>query len=173
MRFFGVVTGTPLGPRQQDEVRDALTPAEAGLFFRQQPIDQRHAYEVALRVSSELPGNEDAVAAALLHDVGKTHSMLGAVTRSLATVCSLLHLPMPERWRLYRDHGELGAADLRAAGARPLAVAFADGRRTGDDRVWNVLVAADDAAGGGDRRPAPETSETGSLRNSMPPEVEP
>jgi hypothetical protein len=165
VRFFETVTSTPLGPRQQAEVREALTSSEATVFFRQQPIDQRHAYEVARRVMVALPGDGDAVAAALLHDVGKVHSRLGPVSRSLATVCDAVHLPMPVRWRAYRDHGALGAADLEAAGARPLAVAFAAGEETGDGTVWRALVAADNAVR------HRETPENGGVRNSMPPEV--
>jgi len=144
-RFFAAVAGKPLRPSQQAEVCRALTAGEAGLFFRQQPIDQRHAFEVARRVRAALPGNEDAVAAALLHDVGKTHSRLGPVARSLATVVDMVHLPMPARWRVYRDHGSLGAEDLAEAGARPLAVAFAAGTPEGDPEVWETLAAADDA----------------------------
>lgn len=167
-RFFGAVLGKPLDPRQQDEVRQMLTSAEAELFFRQQPIDQRHAFDVARRVRAAVPGNDDAVAAALLHDVGKIHSHLGPVARSLATVMDMAHLPLRARWRAYRDHGALGADDLTAAGARSLAVALAAGTPAGDPEVWAALVAADNAVG----PVRAQTTEMGSIRNSMPPEVE-
>jgi hypothetical protein len=170
MRFFGAVLGEPLDPRQQDEVRQILAAGEAELFFRQQPIDQRHAFDVARRVRAAVPGDDDAVAAALLHDVGKARSHLGPVARSLATVADMARLPLPERWRAYRDHGVIGAGELAAAGARPLAMALAAGTEMGDPEVWAALMAADNAVG---RLPdRGQSAEMGLLRNSMPPEVE-
>jgi len=172
-RFAGSLRSRPLSPRRQDDVRRVLRPAEAELFFRQQPVDQRHAYVVAQRVATRLAGMPDAIAAALLHDVGKVHSSLGPVARSLATLLDRARLPMPDRWRTYRDHGRLGAADLRAVGARPLAVAFAARERVGDRTVWNTLIAADDGPGWGGLGPEylAQSPETGVAGNSMPPEV--
>ncbi len=171
-RFFGTVLQRPLGPRRQDEVHDVLTGSEAELFFRQQAIDQRHAYAVAQRVQVAT-GDPDAVAAALLHDVGKTESQLGPMARSLATLLDVGRLPVPSRWRAYRDHGQLGAAILAEAGARPLAVAFAAGEPAGDPVVWQAMVAADEASGW--QRLASvrlgETPDSGGSRNTMRPEV--
>ena len=148
-RFFGVMVGKPLGPRAQDEVNAILDPAAAALFWDQDAIDQRHAYAVAQRVRDRLAGDQDAFAAALLHDVGKRHCDLGAVARSMATVADMMRLPMPADWRRYRDHGTLGARDLGEIGASPLAIAFAAGEPVAPDGiegdVWDVLRAADDA----------------------------
>ncbi len=148
-RFFGVLVTTPLGPAEQDLVNDALTAEQCRLFWEQDPIDQRHAFEVFRRVGERLGDNSRAAVAALLHDVGKRHSDVGAVGRSLATVFDTLHLPLPEDWRRYRDHEALGAADLEDIGADELAVAFARGRtgrpQSVDPVVWDTLVAADDA----------------------------
>jgi len=164
-RFFGVLRSRPLGPAAQDDVKSTLTPQEAVLFWRQQSIDQRHAYDVARRVEM-VTRDGDAKAAALLHDVGKSHSRLGPISRSLATVLDTLHIPLPESWAAYRAHGELGAKDLSAAGARPLAVAFASGVASGDREIWDALVAADD---GVIARKAGTGSAAG---NTMPPEVQ-
>jgi hypothetical protein len=148
-RFVGVVTSKRLSPEAQDEVNKILAPDAANLFWDQPAIDQRHAYDVSQRVRSTLGDDASALEAALLHDVGKRHSNLGAVARSLATVFDATHLPMPTNWRRYRDHGLLGALDLVAIGADPLAVAFARGTieptEVIDQRVWDALVAADDA----------------------------
>jgi hypothetical protein len=113
------------------------------------------------------------VAAALLHDVGKAASDIGPFARSLATLCDTVRLPVPERWQSYRDHGALGAATLVAAGARPLAVAFAAGEPTGDPDVWQALVAADEASGVRrlDAVSLGETPESAGSRNTMRPEV--
>ena len=177
-RFVGVMASRPLGPRAQESVTRVLGESEAELFWQQQSIDQRHAYEVAARVADSVGEDHPAVVAALLHDVGKRQSRLGAVERSLATVISLARLPMPRRWKAYRDHGEIGARDLEAIAAHPLAVAFARGTPTGgvDAAAWSVLEAADDASGlatgyrvsATEKGKAPVNEGSG---NTMPPEV--
>lgn len=146
-RFFGVLLNNPLGPLAQDDVNTILEPELASLFWDQDPIDQRHAYDVATRVRRALGNDNAALEAALMHDIGKRHSDLGAITRSLATVGDTLHLPLPASWRRYRDHGLLGASDLAASGASPLTVAFARGEAGPgiDQDVWSALRAADNA----------------------------
>jgi hypothetical protein len=136
---------------------------EARLFWDQQAIDQRHAYTVAVRVAEAAAGQTNAMAAALLHDVGKRHSRLGPIGRSLATVADSLRLPMPARWRSYRNHGAVGAHDLRAIGADPLAIAFAGGDDGGDPVTLALLRAADDGL--------LKASASAAAGNTMPPEV--
>ena len=148
-RFLGVLRSKPLGPEAQAEVSDWLHDAAAALFWEQDSIDQRHAYEVAQRVRTSTNHNQAAVTAALLHDVGKRHSNAGPLGRSLATILDSLHLPLPADWRRYRDHEALGAADLQRLGADSLAIAFARGRREEaesiDADIWQALVDADNA----------------------------
>lgn len=117
------------------------------MFWQQNVADQAHACAVARRVHEQLGEDRSAIAAALLHDIGKRHSAAGPIGRSLATVLDTVGAPMPEDWRRYRDHGELGAADLRVVGADATSIAFARGKRdeTVDPRVWEVLMAADNA----------------------------
>ncbi len=177
-RFFGVVTSRPLGPKAQESVSRALGAQESVVFWDQQAIDQRHAYEVARRVAARIGWAHAGVAAALLHDIGKRHSRLGAIERSMATVAGVVHLPMPQRWETYRDHGEIGASDLEAIAAHPLAVAFARGEPTRgvDTEIWGVLQAADNASGLGNRRRASKWRSRKALDNevsgnTMPPEV--
>jgi putative nucleotidyltransferase with HDIG domain len=147
-RFYGFLTARPLTPGEQELVRSYLTAGNIGLFWDQRPADQRHAIQVAHRVAAALPGDAAAVRAALLHDVGKRASDLGAVTRSVATVLDSLHLPVTARMRSYRDHGAIGAAELAAAGCEPLVVDFAR-RHPGpppqgeDPNRWQVLIDAD------------------------------
>jgi hypothetical protein len=161
-RFFGVVFAPPLKPGEQAWVSRILNGDEARLFWDQQAIDQRHAHTVAMRVAAaEVPTN--ATHAALLHDVGKRHSRLGPVGRSLATVADGLRLPMPMRWRSYLDHGALGARDLRAIGADPLAIAFAEGSSGVDPETLALLRAADDGV--------LKASSSDPAGNTMPPEV--
>lgn len=121
----------------------------APLFWQQAAIDQRHAYDVARRTEAALGPNQEALTAALLHDVGKRHSDAGVIGRSLATLLDALGLPLPEDWSRYRSHEQLGSTELAEHGAAPLTVAFAAGARPDpgqvDPVVWEALVAADDA----------------------------
>ena len=148
-RFFGVVASRRLSPNEQAWVSRVLRPDLAKLFWQQAPMDQRHAYEVARRAAGVLGEDRAALTAALLHDVGKRHSRAGAIGRSLATILDSLQLPLPADWQRYRDHEQLGAADLAEQGADVLAVAFASGRRPAagefEAHVWDALIAADDA----------------------------
>lgn len=118
------------------------------MFWSQALPDQRHAYDVAIRVASTLPGDDEAVVAALLHDVGKRASAPGAVRRSLATMFDRLGLPLTANMDRYRTHGPIGADDLAAAGFDGVVVAFArhhpgpapDGF---DETRWRALLEAD------------------------------
>lgn len=119
------------------------------MFFDQQAIDQHHALSVARRAAEAAPNRPDLVLAALLHDIGKRHSSLGISARVAASLLTITRLPVIGRWRLYLDHGRLGADDLTAAGAPPLAVAFARDHHRGeapagvDPADWATLRRAD------------------------------
>jgi len=128
-------------------VADLLAAAEGELFWRQAPADQRHAYETMRRCPRHQT-DRTVLAAALLHDVGKTLVDLGAVGRSLATIADVVRIPLRGRFATYRSHGALGAVLLETAGAAPLAIEFA--RRhphpdpAGCDPVaWRILLEAD------------------------------
>lgn len=138
----------PLDDAEKVEVESWIgSGALADLFYSQQVADQRHGYEIAKAVAST-GHRPDLVAAAALHDVGKRHSRLGAISRSVATVLMALRFPLPRRMTAYRDHGPLGALDLEAAGAPQLAVDFARHHQHRRPTVippedWAVLNAAD------------------------------
>ena len=145
-RFFGFLTARPLTPAEQSTVRSILDPPLAQAFFLQRSEDQRHAFGVRER----LAGHEHLYEAALLHDVGKTVSDLGAISRSFATTWRRLGLPTTGRWSEYLDHGEIGAKELENLGAGDLAVAFTR-HHPGtpppgvDPASWHLLERADDA----------------------------
>lgn len=149
VRFFDVVTSRSLRPDEHGMVRSWLrTEVETEAFFAQSVADQRHGFASARHVAEVVPGRPDLVRAALLHDVGKRHAHLGAIQRVLASVAIRLRLPMPERWRQYRDHGPAAAEELAGAelvvtefarhhhGARPPSISVDD---------WEILVASDQA----------------------------
>lgn len=165
-RFFGFVTARPLGPTEQQWVHDHLrTPVLRSLFFSQPPQDQRHACDVATRAG----GGPDRIEAALLHDVGKSDTRLGAIARSMATVWGAVGRSGPPSWAQYRDHGERGARRLEAAGASHITVAFTRhhpgpvpaGIEPAD---WDALSSADD----GRTAVSPEYPGHGVDGNTMP-----
>ena len=118
--------------------------------------DRRHAHGVARRVERAL-GDEatrPVLAAALLHDVGKTDSGLGTYGRVVATLSAKVAGRDMAAWSadrgftrrvgLYLLHPELGADLLRLAGSDPLTVASS--ARADDPRrpLGDALKAADD-----------------------------
>jgi hypothetical protein len=144
-RFFGYLVAQPLTVEERAEVAGLLPTALATLFFRMQPQDQRHSYDVYLR-----SGGAQLTQAALLHDVGKSVSKIGPISRSLATFSQAVNLRVHGDWRLYLDHGRIGADLLEQSGADTLAVAFTRHHPgpapTGiDPSDWHTLADADEA----------------------------
>ncbi len=145
-----VATAPRLTASEKAAVESWLTPETAEIFFSQDDPDQRHGYHAALSVIAAGVKDSDVVMAALLHDVGKRHARLGLLGRSLASVLILSGLPLPERVRMYRDHGLVAARELGALSTPSLAIDFAlhhHGNRppTITPEIWDLLVAADQA----------------------------
>lgn len=144
-RFFGHLTAKPLNEAEFQAVAGALPDGLLQLFDTMSVADKRHSLDVWDRT-----GRDPALAeAALLHDVGKTGGIKGAVPRSVATVLGAMRVPMHGRWAIYRDHGPIGADLLTVHGATELAIGFArhhpDHPPAGyDAAAWNRLLAADD-----------------------------
>ncbi len=142
------MTAHGLTPREQQLVHQHLDAAGAKLFWRQGVADQRHAFTVASRVATTLPGDDDTYTAALLHDVGKRLAGLGVVRRSIATVFDGIGLPLTPAMRRYRSHGSVGAAELSAAGFDGIVVIFAANHPGPppegiDEDRWAALLEAD------------------------------
>lgn len=139
----------PLSAAEQSEVAEWLSADEQQLFWRQQTADQRHGLDTARKLAAQRPDDVELIRAGLLHDVGKAESALGPIGRSLATLAGVLHLPLPERYRSYLQHGPIGAAMLRSLAADPLVVDFAEHHPGAapeghDAERWRLLLAADD-----------------------------
>jgi hypothetical protein len=136
-RFFGSLS--PGGPPRADAAWAVqhLLPAERELWSTMSDSDQRHAIRVARQAAATLGSRatRPVLAAALLHDIGKTASGLGTIGRTMATLVGLVSPGRVQAWRtsggvrqriaLYLCHPELGAGQLARAGSDPLTVAWA------------------------------------------------
>jgi hypothetical protein len=136
-RFFGSLR--PGGPPAVEEawVSTVLLPGEHELWTRMPGADRRHAVGVARRVEVAL-GDEatrPVLAAALLHDVGKTVSGLGTYGRVVATLSGkVAGHEMAVAWTetrgftrrvgQYLEHPRLGGDLLGIAGSDPLTEAW-------------------------------------------------
>lgn len=137
-RFVGSLRpgGPPAGEVQW--VESVLSPAELELWRAMSGPDRRHSVEVARRVERALgdEGTTPVLAAALLHDVGKSVSGLRTYGRVVATLSGMLggH-EMAHHWSekrgftrkvgLYLMHDELGADRLQLAGSDPFTITWA------------------------------------------------
>jgi hypothetical protein len=158
------------GPPAADKVEWAdehLTEREQDLFARMSNPDRRHAIGVAMQVSTQLDDlglDEDrrraVVAAALLHDVGKSAAGLRTYGRAVATLSGAVGgKAFAEHWQdtagftrrvgLYLRYPELGAEQLMVAGSDPWVIAWAREHHRPEEEwtlpveVGRVLAAAD------------------------------
>ena len=139
-RFVGMLSNAPVSSADLDWVDQQLTPAEAALWRRLRAADQRHSIQVGLRFVDHAPGaDRSAVAAAVLHDIGKLDSDLGIGLRVVATIVG----PRTARLRRYYDHEQIGASMLRDIGADERTVALV-GCSSSDNEMAAALRAADD-----------------------------
>ena len=156
-RFFGSLS--PIGPSAEADrqARRHLLPGEQTIWAKMARADRRHAIGVAERVERAL-GSEATrpiMAAALLHDCGKTVSGLGTHGRVIATVSARLAgrdqaaawsetRGFTRRVGLYLEHPRLGAELLGLAGSAPLTVAWTTEHHLPPEE-WTVPVAIGEA----------------------------
>ncbi len=151
-RFFGSLR--PGGPSRADDAwaRAHLSDAEIELWRRMPNPDRRHAVGVARRVVAALgaEATDPVVAAALLHDVGKTASGLRTYGRVVATLSAkVAGHDMAAAWSqtrgftrrvgLYLEHPRLGGDLLALADSDPLTVAWAREHHSPEED-WTVPV---------------------------------
>lgn len=131
-RFFGSLRPRPLTANDVGLVERTLTPAELACWQRLGLADRAESVATARAAMAELGAGADDrwVAAALLHDVGKTATRLGPFRRAGATTIAIaVGERRVRRWSnsigRYVDHDEEGARLLDRAGARREAVEWA------------------------------------------------
>jgi hypothetical protein len=158
------VTANPLPLPVRLEIETVLSPGEAALFYRCQETDQWHAYRVYRALVDSGQTEPDLLAAALLHDVGKTEMRLTVWNRILIVIVDALIPGKIEQWgrengqgwkqpfavRLY--HPQWGAELARAAGTSDRAVyliehhqdELPERQQPADDQLLRRLKWADD-----------------------------
>lgn len=157
-----ILTAGPLSETAQREVAATLSAAERELFYRLTPADQWHSVRILGDLRDAGYNDPDLLAAALLHDVGKTRCPLSPWDRTLIVVGGALWpgrvagwgAGQPEGWRrpfvVRAQHAAWGADMAEAAGSRPAVVELI--RRHQDkadagneaDRLLSALQWADD-----------------------------
>lgn len=162
-RFFGSLRPGAPAAREVEWVRGVLSPAEFELWSSMSNPDLRHSVSVAREVQRALGDEATApvLAAALLHDVGKTVAGLRTYGRVIATLSGrVAGHDMAVAWSetkgftrrvgLYLNHAALGGDLLGMAGSDPLTEAWAREHHL-DPADWTVpthigeaLKAADD-----------------------------
>ncbi len=127
-RFFTSLSRRPPAPADERWAETLVSPEEWQLFRRLSNTDRRHLIHSARMVEDHEPPVDPVwVHAALMHDVGKFDSGLGVFGRVIATVVATVGgATRMERWARvpgwrgrigrYQRHGEIGAAEIRAAG---------------------------------------------------------
>ena len=131
---------SPITDADLDVVRGVLTDGEFALWSTMELADRRHSIVVARRFVDLVPSAEDAeIAAALLHDVGKSLAPLGTTERIFATL--LEPVVRLRRWDVYYRHEEIGVDMCRRVPSRDRTVVLltdpndplADALRRADD----------------------------------------
>ncbi len=131
---------SPLSAVDGDFVRRILTAGEHDLWSRLTLADRRHSIVVARRFVTFVPEADEAeIAAALLHDVGKTQAPLSTTERIVATL--VRPVLRPRRWDAYYRHEEIGLALCRRLPSRPRTLVLLAGE---DDPLIAALRRADD-----------------------------
>ncbi len=128
---------------EADRVKSILNSGEMELWGSMAPVDRYHGLRVALALTRRLAGSRHAddprwIAAALLHDVGKTAAALTPIHRAFAAIVGrIVTISTAREWAShgadgigrigrYLLHGQLGAQAIRAAGGRDEAASWAE-----------------------------------------------
>ncbi len=120
--------------KQLERAKDHLTPELMNLFLKQHPSEQAHSLHIFNKLCEFDEKSPDLLAAALLHDVGKSRIPMAAWERVVVVVGQKLFPALAQRWGqsepigmrrafvVAKRHPEWGAEMAREAGASRLCV---------------------------------------------------
>lgn len=153
----------PPGPAERAAVGAVLAPRLAALWARQTVAEQAHSLRVLAALRAQGHTEPALLAAALLHDVGKTRAPMPLWGRVAVVLAGRFWPEAAARWGRGRprgwrrpfvtaaQHPDWGADLCAAAGAAPLTVALIRRHQTPvpapatpEDEWLRVLQAADD-----------------------------
>ena len=134
-RFARSIRPSAPSPGDRAWAGEWMSPAEAALFDAMDDRDRSHSIGVARKVAS-VSEDPAMLAAALLHDVGKSRARLGLVGRVVATLVGVVArdawlarfaggMGLAGRVATYLDYPALGRTLLTEAGSDPLVAAWA------------------------------------------------
>lgn len=136
-QFLQALTARPLTGSEWKEISPILSSAQQALFRRMPTNDQRHSFQVMRFLVRAQEENHDLLAAALLHDVGKSRYPLRLWERPIVVLARLYRPIIASRWGgqvsgvnkgwkrpfvIYEQHPEWGAEMAASAGCSPLTV---------------------------------------------------
>lgn len=134
-QFWQAVLARP-APEELELAQSVLSPALMALFLRLQASEQVHSLRIFHRLREQGEKNQELLAAALLHDIGKTRHPLRIWERVLVVMGKALFSSQvkcwgqgpPYGWRrafvIAEQHPAWGAELAMQAGASPLTVAL-------------------------------------------------
>jgi hypothetical protein len=163
-QFWWNVTAQPLPEPACLEITAVLNQSELDLFARFEESDQWHAYRVYRTLGDAGHSEPNLLAAALLHDVGKTRESLSPWDRALAVIVEALMPRQLDKWGqgeargwkrpfvVGAQHARWGAEMTEVAGSAPemvnLILRHQDDLRSGpvtvEDELLLLLQRADD-----------------------------
>lgn len=133
-QFWRVWRARPLPVEARESITAVLTPAEITLFDQFSLSDQQHSYQVLRTLQLAGHTQPDLLAAALLHDVGKTRAPLTIWQRSLIVLGQAFVPGKTAVWGqgnmsswqrpfvVKAQHPAWGAEMAQTAGSRPLTI---------------------------------------------------
>jgi hypothetical protein len=134
-QFWTAWTATP-SAKDLDRVRETLSPALMDLFLEMQPSEQAHSLRVFTEMREMGEKSPHLLAAALLHDVGKSSFQLSPWERALIVLFCKMAPHLVEQWGhaepigwkkpfvVYTCHPDWGARMVNEAGGDPLTVSL-------------------------------------------------
>jgi hypothetical protein len=164
VRQFASALLAHVSPEDLREADEVLPPDAQKLFRRMSVSDQRHSLDVIHTLCGQGHTEPELLAAALLHDVGKSaarlypwHRAIIVLTQRFAPgVLAWLTRGEPRGWRrpfvVHRQHTEIGAEWAAQAGCSPPTVSLIRRhqeslRRAPQDEEERLLVALQRADG--------------------------